>query len=294
MSRYISLLLLAPLVGCTFDEGIIIEDIEGTIIVPRDAATQTFVDEDGNETEVTDVRLIGPVYLGLYAGVSNNLMAYPHPEMGPIVEPDIPGDTYPYGGTSLGDVRFACVEYLTCRVVSGRFVDYDGIIEWFDEVVGAPVVDSSGAEVTSGAWLQQQCFDLLNVVSDAEVRLTAYEDRNEDGAIDELDLDFVERSDGNFEGKFKIWQQEYFEGFTLWGFMDAPSPANSQFTTCDPTEGLNIQEYDADFNAGTVFPDILNYPSLVIDQEDWVASEGHTFNTPEDSPELWIDFPVEQ
>jgi hypothetical protein len=288
--------LLMPLVGCTFDEGIVITDIEGTVILPREATEATFVHpDDGTEVDVEgDIRLLGPVYLGLYPSVSQTLLSYPHPEMGPIIEADVPGDTYPYGGSSVGDIRFACVEYLTCRVASGRFEDYDSIIEWFADVVGAPVTDASGLEVTSGAWLQAECFDLLNVVSDAEVRITAYEDRNDDGNIDAQDLDFVERSDGNFEAAFKIWQQEYYEGFSLWGFMDGPSAVSSKFTTCNALEGFNVNEYNADFNAGSPYADILNFPSLYIDAGDYVASEGHVFSSADENPELWIDFPVEQ
>lgn len=288
-----SALLLLPLVACTYDEGIIVQDMVGTIVVPEAAATRTFAYEDGTEQTVTDTRVIGPIYLGLYASVDSNVLSYPHPEMGPIIDPDVPGDTYPYGGTAVGDVRFACVEFLTCKTVSGRFLDYDAIVDWFRDVVKDPVTDSSGVEVPSGDWLKQECYDLLFVTQDAEVRITAYEDRNDDGVIDEKDLDFVQRSDGAFEAPFTIFQQDFVEGFSLWGWMDSPSPADQSFRTCDPTEGFNVAEYDADFNGGTLYDNLLNFPSNYIERGDYVASTGFTYQSADETPELLIDFLVE-
>lgn len=287
-------LFALALVGCKFDEGIIIEDMPGTLVVHRDAATVLFGYDDGSSETVTDVRNIGPVFVGLYPGVSDTLLSYPHPEMGPIIEPGIPGDTYPYGGTTIGDVRFACVADLTCKMVSGRHADYQSIIDWFGDVVQSPVEDASGVEVTSGEWLKQECYDQLHVTSDAEVRITAYEDRNDDGQINEQDLDFVERSDGHFEANFMLWQMEMFEGMVAWAFMDRPSEVDLTLTTCDPGEGFHVSEYNADFYGGTFYEDILNFPSERITPGDWVTTEGVEWTAWDLNPEIWIDFPVEQ
>ncbi len=52
------LLTLFVLSACTWDEGLTIEDLKGTVVIPREAATRTFVDAEGVETGVTDVRLL--------------------------------------------------------------------------------------------------------------------------------------------------------------------------------------------------------------------------------------------
>lgn len=280
-----------------FDEGMQIEDMTGTVVISREAATRDMLMPDDTTQTVVDTRLIGPVYLGLYPSVlfedGERPFSYPHPEMGPIIDPGIPGDTYPYGGTTVGDFRFACVEALSCKMTSGRFVDYDSIIEWFADYVGDPVKDASGAEVVSGEWLKTACYDALNVTSDAEIRITAYEDRNDDGVIDAQDLDFVENAAGDFEAEFTFWQQEFFEGFSVWGFMDSPSSVTSSFTTCNTGEGYQFNEYNADFKAGSFYNDILNHPSLYLESGDFVASEGHVYGSVDETPTIQIDWALE-
>lgn len=293
-------LLIASLAGCGWDEGLEIHDMTGTILVPRAAATRVVTNSEGVSEEVTDVALIGPVYLGFYPSVREGLLSYPHPEMGPVYQSDVQGDTYPYGGTSVGDFRFACVEFLACKVASGRHVDFDSLVTWFNERVGEQITDSEGRPVTNGDYLRQECYDLLNYTSDAEIRLTAYEDRNDDGAIDEKDLDFVENADGDFEAEFTVFQQEYFQdeesgqGFSLWGWMDAPSADSYTFSTCDPSSGQSEREYTSQFEAGRPYPDLLNFPDNYMASGDWVASmEGtHVYESPTDTPTIVIDFQV--
>ncbi len=286
------LLTLFVLSACTWDEGLVIEDLTGTVVIPREAATRTFVGADGSETSITDVRLIGPVILGLFPGVEPGLLEYPHPTMGPVFQPDVPGDTYPYGGTTVGDIRYACMEFLTCKVVSGRYVDFDDMVDWFTNVLHKPILDSAGNEVTNGDYIRQTCYELLNYTSDEEIRLTA-SDSNEDGTIDLQDLDFIERDDGNFEAKFTIWQQQFYEGFSLWGWMDAPSDLSFQFSTCDSTAGYSENEYNMDYDAGRQYRNLLNFPSVYISSGDWVATDGIPYQEAGDKPELWIDFAVE-
>lgn len=295
-----ALVLAGLATGCKpFDEGIIVEDLTGKIIVPREAATRTFFDAEGNPQEITDVRLLGPVYLGLYPSVVEGVQSYAHPETGPAFEPGVPGDTYPYGGTSVGDIRFPCLEFLKCKVVSGRYVDFDAMVTWFNETLDEPITDANGEVVQSGDFIAQQCFELLNYVDESEIRLTATADRNDDGQIDEKDLDFVERSDGNFEADFVVWQQEWFEheetgaGFTLWGWMDAPSTSSNQFTTCNPTGGYLEDQYNRDFYGGRPYQDLLNVPSKYIYAGDWVATEGYVYETPtDDNVEITLGFKV--
>lgn len=290
-----------PLGACGFDEGLQIYDLRGTVVLPEEAAVRTLT-IDGEEQEVSDVRLIGPVTLGLYPSVQPGLLEYTRPEVGPVFQTDLPGDAYPYGGTTVGDIRFPCVEQLACKVASGRFVDFDALVDWFRGDLGQVLVDQFGNDVTNGESLRQTCYELGHYTSDDEVRLTATEDRNDDGVIDEKDLDFVQRNDGKWEAEFVIWQQEYFEndectgdrcGFTLWGWMDAPSDASYQFSTCDPTDGQSDTSYASSFYGGRQYRDLLNFPSNYISAGDYVATEGYVYASPtDDDVSIELDYRV--
>jgi hypothetical protein len=297
--RSSSVLLLALVAaGCAEpNEGFIVRDLHGEIILPAAAVTRAFPDI---AEPVVDARLIGPIYLGLYPSVRSGLFPYTHPEMGPLFQRDVPGDTYPYGGSSLGDIRFPCIEALKCKVVSGRYVDFDQMVTWFNETLQMPISDAHGDPVLSGDYVAQACYDQLRYVAEEEIRLTATHDRNDDGVLDEGDLDFVEQNDGTWRAEFTIWQQEYFEnaetgtGFTLWGWMDAPSEVNNQFSTCDPNNGYQETEYNLEFFAGRPFRDLLNFPSNYIGGGDYVATEGFVYTSPDDVASITIDQLVAQ
>lgn len=299
MTRLLPLVVLG-LGGCTFDEGFVITDLKGEIILPEAAATRTFLHSDGSTETITDPRNIGPVYLGLYPSLQTGLESYTHPEIGPVFKTGIPGDAYPYGGTSVGDLRFPCMEFLQCKVISGRYVNFDEMVSWFNDTLEQPITDANGHQVTSGDYIAQTCFDLLHYSDASEIRLTATDDRNGDGTLDAKDLDFVQQDDGTFRGEFTIYQQEYFEnkttgeGFSLWGWMDAPSEINTKFTTCDPTGGFTENTYNADFQAGRPYRDLLNFPSLYISGGDWVSTDGFKYQTPDDFASITLDFQVKE
>jgi hypothetical protein len=258
---------------------------------------------------LVDARLIGPVYLGLYPDVepANVEEPYPYPTRGPQFQGDAPGDTYPYGGTTIGDFRFPCFEDLVCRVVSGRYSSYDDLVDWFEEV-GDPIIDAAGQVVPSGQYMQQTCYDLVDAASDDEVRLIAG-DENEDGKIDAADLDFVLDDSGNFfVADFTIYQQEHFwdqeqegctpgedcRGFSLWGYMDAPNQAALSYDTCNVVgNALDVRDYNVEFDSGVAYRDVLNQPSKYLSIGDWVASEGYQWDDPYEQPELFIDFEVQ-
>lgn len=307
--------LLLPTVlasGCSWDEELEIRNLTGTVVIPAEAATRDFPRETGIET-VTDVRLIGPVYLGLYSSVAGEdvVQSYPHPDVGPLFGEDLSiGDAYPYGGTTVGNFRPVCFQDMVCRVVSGRYVDFDGMVDWFANVLEDPIVDAAGAPIATGEQVRQSCLSTFDFTSDEELRLTVTEDRNNDGEMNEGDLDFVLREDGNFEAEFIIWQQEYAEnddgtGFTLWGFMDTPAAGDGQFTSCNSSQGFNVDEYSADFQSGAAFRDILNRPSLRLERGDWVSglqdfegsaqpeSYGYVYQSPDDFPEIWINHVID-
>jgi hypothetical protein len=247
--------------GCAYQENLPEKDIAGTVILPKAAATRTLADG----SELTDPRFIGPVVLGAYSGMDTVSFGYPHPSMGPIVEPDVPGNTFPYGGTTVGRYDFACYEALACKVVTGRFKDYNDILDYFGNILGNPVTDDNGSEVAYSSTYQQACFDYFHATTDSEMAFIG-------------GLDFTENADGDFESSFLMPHTVYVEGMTIWGWMDAPAielanPKESGgFSSCDSLGGRQFNEYDQEFYEGRVFYDSLNTPSQYIFAGDWVAN----------------------
>lgn len=283
--------------ACAWDDGLIIENMTGKVILPREAATRVFLNAEGEEETVTDPRLIGPVILGVYPQVRDDIYPFTHPEIGPSFRPGQPGDTYPYGGTTVGDFRFACMDALACRVVSNRYTSYDDLLSWFTERLGLPLLDRGGDPITAGDYIRQQCMEMLRVTSDDEIRLIA-QDRNEDGTVDDKDLDFVEREDGDFEATFTLWQQEFYKsddgvGMSLWGWMDTPAPGSFEFSTCDPNQGYQQVWYDQQFWGGRQYNDLLNKPGQYIGNGDYVAEIPHVYEAWDDAVELRLDQRVE-
>lgn len=315
MKRPLLTLFIGASAAACFSEGIDNVNLDGVVVVPKEVATRDIVrtiqqfdangdpllDDEGElvfETEIEEVvnpALIGPVYVGLYSGITSDLEEYPYPERGPRFRAGVEGNTYPYGGTTIGDIRHPCFESLKCKLVSGRFVDFDDIVDWFNNVIQQDVRDSSNNPIENGELFRQTCYELLRFTEDAEVRLTATEDRNGDGVIDARDLDFVENADGDFEAPFRLWFQEFIPGFSAWSFMDGPNPQNYTFSTCNPDLGQRETIYDRDFFVGLQYPDVLNQPSEYLvggENENWVAGEGYVWEDPYAEARLVIDFPV--
>ncbi|MED5374722.1 MAG: hypothetical protein VX899_27130 [Myxococcota bacterium] len=286
------MLLLSLVLGCTFDEELPQANISGTVVIPREAATRRILDaETGEITEVTDSRFIGPVYLGAFPSVNQLDYGYTHPETGPVVSADLPGNTYPYGGGSVGRFDFACFDYLACRTPSGRFTDYDDLISFFRDVVGDPIQDQFGNEVDSAGYFQTVCYDLFEITADYEMEWIS-EVTYEGEKIDRLD--FVENADGDFEAEFNMWRVNYRQGMQLWGWMDAPSDmfegtASNRFTfsTCDPNDGQTNTEYNNDIAYGVAETDLLNYPARYIGEGDWVVGMDDVFTVEAEDAEAY-------
>ncbi len=272
----LSLFLLIS-VGCSYDEQLPQANISGTLIIPAEAATRTVLDPiTGESSEVTDSRFIGPVYLGAFPSVTELDYGYAHPEMGPVIQADIEGNTYPYGGGSVGRFDFACFEYLACRTPTGRFTDYDDLLSFFADVVGDPVQDAFGNEVVSAGYMQAVCYDLFEITADYEMEWISDVSDYQGEKLDRLD--FVQNSDGDFEAQFDLWRVNYAPDMKIWGWMDAPTDldfgvANQRykFGTCNEQNGQQNNEYNNDFVYGVTQIDLLNFPGRYIGGGDWVV-----------------------
>ena len=274
----------ATLSGCAFEEGLPEIEVVGTVVVPKEAATRTVLDTDGNESEVTDVRFIGPVYLGAFPSIVTGDFDYTHPEMGPVIDPEFPGNTYPFGGTTIGRFDFACFEATACMVTTGRYDSFASIIDYFNTYVGTPLVDPYGDEVTSEKYFEQYCFDYYNVTSWQELSFLAVD------ADGNTDLDFTENADGDFVADFDMPATLYTEGMAIWGWIDSPSDAYS-FSTCDTSrDGAQTNEYNLEFDAGGGHQMVLNYPSVYIFEGDYVSTEGYIMTSEDDEPVVNLDY----
>lgn len=282
-------LLLA--LGCAYEEVTPEVDITGKVVLPRAAAT--FTAQDGSE--VFDPRNIGPVYLGAFPGMDLVSFNYPHPAMGPIIDSSEPGNTFPYGGTTVGRLDFACYEMLACKVSTGRFSSYEDMLDYYANVLNNPIKDLNGVEVVNASTFQQYCYDYFYATSDVEMAFLG-------------DLDFTENADGDFEADFLMAHTVGVDGMVIWGWMDAPAvdfanpAASGDYSTCNPSGGRETQKYDQEYYEGTVYPDLYNTPSRYIYNGDWVsqgATEAIVTVTEDEagyrtatSPTVHIDFNV--
>lgn len=268
---------LGLMAGCTYDENLPSVDLTGTIRIPKEALQVTIFDETTRQDRVIeDIRALGPVYIGAFPSVSEGDFDYPHPEMGPVTNTDYPGDTYAYGATSVGRFDWGCYQSLVCKMVTGRYKDYDDILDFFANVVQDPVTDANGEVVTDGTVYQERCFDADYVTSDAELAFLAREpDFTEDG--DYLVADVT------------IPHVDLVDNMAIWGWIDMPSKT-FDFATCDSNAGLKFTRYSEDYYEGTNHPDIMDYPSIYIDSGDWVASDSPTITDPTQEFEIELGY----
>lgn len=270
-------LLLALLAGCYVETAYTHKDLKGTLKIPKEAATIQLIDQDNNQWEVTDPRAIGPVYLGVFASVQEGLFDYPHPEMGPVLDANRPGDTYPYGGTTVGRFDYGCYEQLKCKIVTGRYKDYDDVLGFFKDEVRQPVLNPWGEEVTDGIEMRERCYETQFRTSDREM-LFIGEDR----------LNFKEEGD-YYVADVEILHTAFEEGVAVWGWVDMPS-RTFDFNTCNPAFGDLINYYDENFTTGTNQINVLNEPGTYIDEGDWVVLEPAIIDDPSKAFEIVMEY----
>lgn len=275
----ISILAVMMATGCVFEENLSEVDLRGVVKLPA-AVTQFNYQEDPNLDEdpvvIDDARGIGPVYLGVFPSVQEGLYDYPHPEIGPVLSTSQEGNTYPYGGTSIGRFDWACYQQLICKVVTGRFTSYDDIIDYFANVLDTPIEDQLGNPVSGGTDFQERCFEVLYMTGDYELLFV-----NEE-------TDFVLNGDF-YEAEVEIPHVIYAEGMSVWGWVDMPSQTY-EFSSCDPTVGEVQNYYNDSYDLGTNSIDLLNYPGNYIDSGDWVVETPAIITNPDDEFELEIGF----
>lgn len=277
--------IVAPLFGllgaCGYEETALNHfDFEGTVRIPVEAASVEYFDDDNNSWVVeNDPRNLGPVYIGVFPSVVDNLYDFVHPEIGPVLGEDQPGNAYPLGGNTIGRFEYGCYQQLNCRIVTGRYTDYGDVLDFFANELQEPIIGADGEEVGSGTEYQERCFELRYATDDTEV------DFIEDG-----ELDFALSSDGQwYEAEAVVPHVEYFENMAVWGWLDAPS-TSFNFASCDPNLGEQIYYYTEQYDAGANHTDLLNFPGLYIDDGDWVENSGYNLTSSEDTFTLELGF----
>ncbi len=243
--------------ACTYDENLPNADLFGTVVIPKELTSVRIVDIDNEEWVVEDdIRAIGPVYIGVYAGIDETLYSYPHPEWGPLLGDNEQGDAYPYGGTSSGRFAWGCYQATVCKTVSGRYESYQQVLDFFRDELRAPLLDDHGDEVTTAEQYQERCFEIEYVTSDDELDIVG-------------PIDFRDEGD-NWVADVSILRSQFKEGMHIWGFADMPSQAFG-FSTCDPSTGSYHSNYDEQYYTGTNYRDVLNFPGKYISDGDLVS-----------------------
>ncbi len=297
-SHIVGLVLASAALGACRPENLSIYDLEGRVVMPRDAGEGRLpiADSNGVITDrvlVDEPRMIGPVYIGLYAEIDYTQGFYPAPLLTRGNTPSrADGDAFPYGGTTIGDFRIGCLEELACKLVSGRYKSYEEIVGWWRDTLERPLRDVFQNDITTGEFIQQNCFDLMELTSDEELRIIATEDRNGDGEITNQDLDFVQDANGDWVAEFRIWEAEFYKGFSAWAFMDAPVGQDFTFSTCDDSLGYQELTYTRGFYNGAQQQDVLNVPGTYLGDGDWVSSVPLIWENPQEYVEVVIDFKI--
>ena len=289
--------------GCAYEENLREQDLTGVVRIPLEALESLqLIDPDGTPIvdggftlddegqpvlDITDqMGLLGPLYIGAFPSVETGLYAYPHPEMRPILDSDRPGDTYPYGGTTVGRFDYACYEQLRCKVVTGRYTDYQQIIDFFADVVQEPILAPDGTEVTNGSTYQEHCFTTEYVTSDDE--LSFIDDEPNENVRPYFKPYFSLNEAGtHYVADVTIPHALVVDGMELWGWVDMPS-ARYNYASCNESEGDMHYRYTEQFYKGSSYPDLLNFPGLYIDEGDWVVDEPYTVDSADD--EFVVDF----
>jgi hypothetical protein len=268
------LISLVLLQACTFKEDLNYYDLKGTVKIPV-AATKFVYGFDDEQRIIDDIRGLGPVYLGVYSSVQDGLYPFPHPEMGPILAEGQDGNSYPYGGNTIGRFDWACYEQLVCKTVTGRYESYADILDFYETQLDEKVRTYDGHIVGTGEEFRERCFEYEYGTGDHEMLFIGVRDFRVEG-------DFL-------VGDATIPHVAMYENMKVWGWMDMPSPS-FDFNTCDPGVGDNINYYNENYDLGTNAIDVLNYPGKYIDFGDWVAQTPVEITDPLQPFELELGF----
>ena len=278
MKRMSRLLVPALVAGCAYQEDLPETDLFGTIRIPIEASQFEYGEDADKTVTIDDPRSLGPVYLGVFPSVQEGLYDYTHPEIGPILNTTQEGDTYPYGGTTVGRFDWACYQSVICKVVTGRFTDYDDILDYFANTLNDPITDNEGNEVTNGTVFQERCFEVLYGTADYEMLFVGQDNLNF-----EIDGDYYVATD------VEIPQVPFTEGMAVWGWMDMPS-RTYEFSTCNVSNGEYQAYYAEEGYLGTNYIDVLNFPGNYIDPGDWVVQDAAIINDRDQEFDLEIGF----
>ena len=294
MRHTIHVLIATSLSACAWSEDLTHFDLVGTVNLPKEAANFHYIDDKGVEHDIADPRAIGPVYLGAFPSIREGDFPYPHPEMGPVITEEFPGDTYPYGGGTVGRMTWGCYESTVCRVVSGRFSGFGDVIDFYNNVLGPldgdanelDITDGDGAVVTSEEEYRERCYDFQDYTSDHEVEFIP-PDQSESAIADYLDF----RDEGDFwVADVELLHVKFVEGMRIWGWVDMPV-ADFHFASCDSLDpGRYVDQYDEYYPMGSAFGNLLNYPSLYIDVGDWVVDDAPEITDPEKEFSLTLGY----
>lgn len=222
--------------GC-FAEDLREIDLTGSVKVPVELAGTS--------------RDLGIVFVGVYAEANDEALGYTYPFMGPVVGSSEWGNSYPYGGTTVGRYSFPCVMEGKCRVITGRYPDLRSVMEMLElgQNEEPPWTDEDYWDV---------CQEYFGYSEPGELEFTG---------VDRLNF---HEEDGYWVADWKIWhvdpQDDAGARPVLWAFVD------NGMQSCNPDGGASNRGSGAYFREGAVFEDVLNMPGKYITAGDLHSS----------------------
>lgn len=250
------------LLGGCFDEPIREVDLVGTVRISASA--------------VPDVRDIGVVYVGVYPGWSDDVLGYAYPTMGPVVGSARLGDTYPYGGTTIGSFAYACYQALKCEVVTGRYATLEDLVCAHGLTAEGATEDCSCSPGDDGSFVIDEgsgCLSPDDFWTDC-ADYYGFTDPEELDFVGKERLAFEKVEDGGeefWEAEYRIWHVVPFANAVLYAFAD------NDGTSCNPEGGSINRKRDRDggqfFYEGTHFNDVLNFPDKYLTSGDVLSEE---------------------
>jgi hypothetical protein len=163
-------------------------------------------------------------------------------------------------------------------MVTGRFQNWDDILEYFADSLENPVTDGDGEVVETGTQFQEYCYEVMYYTNDDEVSFVSD------------DVDFEWSDDGEYlVAEVDLLHTQYMEGMSIWGWADMPTESGD-FSTCNPDDGEYHYYYSDQFYAGANYDNLLNFPGLRIDGGDWIADEAAIITKPDDEFVLTLGY----
>jgi len=277
------------------DEGVNAHDLQGTVVVPK---------------ALLGTNDVGMIYVGVYSGLDTRT-GYPSPVAAPA-QSSAGADTFPYGGTSIGtfanrDYRFIC------QRVSGQLINdaganwelpfdvlqfpfYEGAVvwAWVDQYPFGScnsndgysdykqiLVDMLDVQPASTAGQYVITLDQEPLVPTEPTLFSAHTDQADDcdsEPFDPEDPEYCQSTEFLDEGG-NFWEVVTINESAKTITVESPVGGGGQPALNGGTQARLFLRWDEPTASGAVvrygsqYTDVLNFPTVYIDPEDFVSGQ---------------------